>query len=176
MQWEYQLLLLINNTLSAEWLDRLMLFITGLADHGEVWIFIGALLLIKKSTRRTGITVLVALATGFLVGNLLLKQIVARPRPFDVYPIELILAPPADYSFPSGHTLASFESAFAVWLKSKKLGAALLVLASLIAFSRLYLMVHYPTDVLFGVILGLGIAYFAGYIVDKNFGGAAINR
>ena len=99
----------------------------------------------------------------------------ARIRPYD-YQLEhfdreiaLLVEPLHDYSFPSGHTLASFEGAVVLTIYNRKWGIPALVLASLIAFSRLYLYVHYPTDVLFSLVLGVGIAFLATWLVKKGY-------
>ena len=144
-----------------------MPYITKFADSGIGWILLALVLLIPRKTRRMGAAMGVALAIGFVTGNLLLKNLVARTRPFLFDPsIELLIAPPHEFSFPSGHTLASFECAVAVFCYRRKWGVAALLFAVLIAFSRLYLQVHYPTDVLCGAILGSLIGYLAYRIVE----------
>ena len=107
---------------------------------------------------------LAALLADVLLCNVVIKNLVARTRPFDVNTaVQLLVAKPRDYSFPSGHTAASFASVTALYLAGeKKLWKIALVLAVLIAFSRLYLYVHYPTDVLGGIITG-AIAGYIGY-------------
>ena len=102
----------------------------------------------------------------------MIKNIVARERPCWIdNTVNLLIANPKDFSFPSGHTLASFEAAVTIFLFNKKVGIPAIILAALIGFSRLYLFVHFPTDVLGGIILGTVIAvsvYFAGNkIIDK---------
>lgn len=157
----------IRQTLSCAFLDAVMPYITKFADSGIGWILLALVLLIPRKTRRMGAAMGVALAIGFVTGNLLLKNLVARTRPFLFDPsIELLIAPPHEFSFPSGHTLASFECAVAVFCYRRKWGVAALLFAVLIAFSRLYLQVHYPTDVLCGAILGSLIGYLAYRIVE----------
>ena len=109
-----------------------------------------------------------ALLCGLIFGNLLLKPLIARVRPYDLREgIELLISKPSDYSFPSGHTLASFEAAVVLMVRERKrFGWAALVLAVLIAFSRLYLYVHYPSDVLGGILLGTAFALFSVWLVD----------
>lgn len=142
-------------------LDRLMVAVTSLGDAGWLWILLGTVLFCIKRTRRCGAAVLLSLAAGFLLGNVLLKNSVARSRPCWLVDMgaALLVKSPADYSFPSGHTLAGFEAGISIWLVSRKWGAAVLALAVLIAFSRLYLFVHFPSDVLAGAVLGTGIAF-----------------
>ena len=112
----------------------------------------------------------IALILGLVFGNLLLKPLIARVRPYDFDPVPIVLLIPKekDFSFPSGHTLASFEGAVSLILYHKKSGIAAVVLSSssLIAFSRLYLMVHYPLDVITGVILGTAFAFIASRLAD----------
>lgn len=142
-------------------LDELMVMITFLGDKGWVWIATGLILCAHPRTRPCGIGVLLSLLAGFLLGNCLLKNLVHRSRPCWLAEPELplLIAIPGDYSFPSGHTLASVESAVTIYFYRKKWGIAALALAALIGFSRLYLFVHFPTDVLAGLLLGIGIAF-----------------
>ena len=144
--------------------DVVVPLITRLGDAGIVWIILTVLLLIIPKTRKTGVIMMAALLVDVLLCNVLIKNLVARTRPFDVNTaVQLLVAKPRDYSFPSGHTAASFASVTALYLAGeKKLWKIALVLAVLIAFSRLYLYVHYPTDVLGGIITG-AIAGYIGY-------------
>ena len=144
--------------------DVVVPLITRLGDAGIIWIILTVLLLIIPKTRKTGVIMLAALLVDVLLCNVFIKNLVARTRPFDVNTaVQLLVAKPRDYSFPSGHTAASFASVTALYLAGeKKLWKIALVLAVLIAFSRLYLYVHYPTDVLGGIITG-AIAGYIGY-------------
>ena len=144
--------------------DVVVPLITRLGDAGIIWIILTVLLLIIPKTRKTGVIMMAALLVDVLLCNVLIKNLVARTRPFDVNTaVQLLVAKPRDYSFPSGHTAASFASVTALYLAGeKKLWKIALVLAVLIAFSRLYLYVHYPTDVLGGIITG-AIAGYIGY-------------
>lgn len=154
MDWEFELLYAIQ-TLHAPWLDRLMVFVTNLANHGEFWIAVGLLLLCFAKTRIMGATVLISIALGYVTGNLVLKPLIARSRPCWLNPEVALLTPPLrDYSFPSGHTMVSFEGAVSIARYHRRWGWAALALAVLIGCSRLYLFVHFPTDVLAGMILG----------------------
>ena len=144
--------------------DVVVPLITRLGDAGIIWIILTVLLLIIPKTRKTGVIMMAALLVDVLLCNVLIKNLVARTRPFDVNTaVQLLVTKPQDYSFPSGHTAASFASVTALYLAGeKKLWKIALVLAVLIAFSRLYLYVHYPTDVLGGIITG-AIAGYIGY-------------
>lgn len=141
-------------------LDTWMVFITRLGNAGAIWIALGLVLLIFKKTRPVGIQVLIVLLIGALIGNVFLKNVIQRARPcWNNEGITLLIANPKDFSFPSGHTLASFSSATILFLNHRKWGALALVLASLMGFTRLYLYVHFPSDVIFSVFLGVCIAF-----------------
>lgn len=171
----------IQENVANGFLDFLMPIITIFGDAGIFWIACAAVMLIFPKTRKTGLAMGVALVMGLLVCNICLKPLVARMRPL-VYEVEklgnsaadllhsgqLLVGKPSDFSFPSGHTIASFEAAGVLMLNNKKLGIPALVLAILIAFSRMYLFVHYPTDVLVSVVLGTLFAILANYLVKKG--------
>lgn len=150
-------------------LDVIMEAITSLGNGGIFWIFVAAVLLIYPKTRKTGLIVAAALIVDVILCNGILKNLVARTRPFDVNPtVELLIAKPKDYSFPSGHTAASFASVAALYLAGeRKLWKPALAIAILIAFSRLYFYVHFPTDILGGVIVGMFSGYLGYRIVEK---------
>ena len=151
-------------------LDFFFSLITKFGDHGIFWLALTIVLLCFKKTRTCGAMMAISLFIGFLVGNIVLKNIIARPRPFIQDPVlmgKLIISPPSGYSCPSGHTLASFECAVAIFMNNKKWGAAALVLAALIGISRNYLLVHFPSDVLFGLVLGVASAIAAYFIFNK---------
>lgn len=159
-------------------LDTLMPLITLLGDAGIFWIAIAVVLLCTKKYRRTGLGMAIAMVIGLLVCNVTLKPLVMRPRPYDYQAdvfhriIPLLVEKQHDFSFPSGHTIASFEAATVIAINHKKWGIGALVLAALIAFSRMYLYLHYPTDVLASVVLAIAFAYLgnwlAGYIMDRT--------
>lgn len=140
--------------------------ITHWGDHGEIWILTGVLLLFFAKSRKAGLTVLMALLLSLLFNNMFLKNVIARVRPYEVIEGLLPLIPgPRDFSFPSGHTASSFAAAVSIYRNMpKKFGICALILAGLIALSRLYLGVHYPTDVLGGIAFGCFAAYSAGYL------------
>lgn len=151
-------------TLHMPFLDKIMVFITRLGDAGIIWIMLSIVLLLIPKTRKSGAVMVVALVVDVLLCNIVLKNLVARTRPYDVNTgVHLLVAKLHDYSFPSGHTAASFASVTALYLAGeKKLWKFALVLACLIAISRLYLYVHYPTDVLGGILFGV-ISGYLGY-------------
>lgn len=157
--------------LKCGFLDRLMPIIT---KFGEAYVFIifAALLLVFKRTRKTGLMLSAALIIGLVVCNITLKPLVARTRPFDMPGKEAILMlikKTTDYSFPSGHSTASFEAATVIFATNKKWGIPAIILACLIAFSRLYLYVHYPTDVFFGIAMGVVAGILGVFAVNKFY-------
>ena len=156
-------------TIHTPLLDKILAFITSLGNAGIIWIVLAVVLLILPKTRKAGIIVAAALLMDLILCNLILKNLVARVRPYDVNTaIAILIKKPLDFSFPSGHTAPSFAAMTALVLaKMKKAWIAALVLAVLIAFSRLYFYVHYPTDVLGGAIVGI-LSGIIGYaIVEK---------
>lgn len=151
-------------------LDQIMIFVTTLGDAGLFWIAVGIVCLFIKKYRKMGWQVLLAMLVTFIIGNLILKNVIARPRPFAVDPeaLSLLIIPqPGEYSFPSGHTMNGFTAAFSIFFNDKKIGIPALVLATVIAFSRLYHFVHFPTDILGGFCVGLGVALLMNYIFEK---------
>ena len=153
-----------------------MPIITLLGDAGIFWIAVSVLFMISKKYRKTGIGMMLALLMGLLVCNIWLKPTVARMRPYDfqmqyfLKEIPLLAGAMHDFSFPSGHTIASFEAAVVILLNNKKLGITAMIPACLIAFSRLYLYVHYPTDVICSVILGTAFAFLGNFLAGKIMG------
>ncbi|WFR57198.1 phosphatase PAP2 family protein [Anaerocolumna sp. AGMB13025] len=142
-------------------LDKIMIVITTLGNSGFIWLIIAALLLIPKKTRYIGIFLFLALCTEYLLGDMFLKPLIARPRPFIRFPeIDLLIKRPGSFSFPSGHTMSSFTAATVIFWANKRAGISAYILAVLIGFSRLYLFCHYPTDVLSGAVLGTLTALF----------------
>lgn len=165
----------IAANLTSAFGDSFMSAVTHLGDAGIFWIACAVVCLLFPKYRRAGLAMGFSLLIGLLLCNVTLKPLVARIRPYDYQlehfgkSIQLLIATPHDFSFPSGHTLASFEAAIALMLHHRRLGIAALVLACIIAFSRLYLYVHYPTDVLASVVLGIGIAFLGTFLSKKVF-------
>lgn len=149
---------LMPSALSGPVLDFLMPKITLLGNGGAIWILAALILLCTKKYRRQGVLLLVGLIAGVLVGNACLKNLIARPRPCWLdSSVQLLIANPADYSFPSGHTLSSVIGATGLTKTNRRFGYAAIPLAALIAFSRLYLYVHFPSDVLAAAVLGVAL-------------------
>ena len=145
--------------------DFLMPVVTSLGNGGLIWIISAIVLIAIPKYRKGGIALAVGLLAGLLLGNLTLKPLIARTRPFDlVEGIELLIAAPVDFSFPSGHTLSSFIGAFILTMTDKRFGYVAIPLAVLIAFSRLYLYVHFPSDILGGIVLAAIISTIIYFI------------
>lgn len=160
-QIDESILLFIQEYIRRDWMDGVWKTITHLGDGGIFWIALALILLIPKRTRRAGVSALFAMGIGALITNVAVKNIVARIRPYDtVTKLILLIERQHSFSFPSGHTCASFAAACALYRTlPRKWGIACIVLAVLIAFSRLYVGVHYPSDVLGGAAVGI----FAGW-------------
>ena len=145
-------------------------FITLFGDAGIFWIRLTLILLLWKRTRKAGLACTISLVLDFLIVNILIKNLVARPRPYDLFQhITSLVGEMSDFSYPSGHTAASFAcSLVLVRMLPKKYGVPLVVLSCLIAFSRLYLGVHYPTDVIGGFLIGCLTSWIACRVVQKK--------
>lgn len=160
-QFDESILFYILEHMHTPFLDKLMIGFTRLGDSGFVWIAIAFTLLLFKKTRTCGILLVVALTIEYLLCDGILKNLIARERPFYAFPdVELLYKKPSSFSFPSGHTMSSFTSATVIVYCFKKLGIPALFLAALIGFSRMYLFFHYPSDVIVGAILGIATAAF----------------
>lgn len=157
----------IQQHLRSPFGDAVVPLITSLGNAGILWILIGLVLLTQRSWRKTGVVLLLALLIEAFFCNIVLKNLVAMPRPFTLHEnVQLLISAPHDYSFPSGHTGAAFASAAALYFSRARYWIVVFVLAVLIAFSRLYLYVHFPTDVLAGIVLGIASAWLAEQCVS----------
>lgn len=153
---EIEILNLIQH-LRTPFLDEVMRFVTSLGNFSIAWVMLALVLILIPKTRKIGLVVMVAVILDSILCNVILKNIFVRPRPCDVNTaINLLIPRPSGYSFPSGHTSASFAAVAALYFSGeRKIWKAALALAILIAFSRMYLYVHYPTDVLGGIVCGI---------------------
>ena len=151
-------------------LTAVMKVITTMGDAGIIWIMLAAVLILIPKTRKTGIVVAIALLLDLIICNGLLKNLVARTRPYDIQTaVKILIRKPADYSFPSGHTAAAFAATMGLYFakdRDKRLWIPALGLSVLIAFSRMYFYVHYPTDILGGAVIGM----LCGYLGAKLAG------
>lgn len=172
VQWAYEteehILLFVQNHMRNAILTPCMKAVSLLGDMGAVWILLSIGLLLWKKWRKTGEMGICAVALSVLVNNLFLKHFVARSRPFTVIEALVpLIKKPTDYSFPSGHTACAFAVGFLLFRRlPKPYGILCLILAALIGFSRIYLGVHYPSDVIAGMASGICISYAAEWIVE----------
>jgi len=170
----------IQANLQSGFMDFIMPIITVFGDAGIFWMIWATLLLFFPKTRRTGLGMWFAMAMGLLICNIIMKPAIGRMRPYDFQIQELgktwndlllggklLVETPHDFSFPSGHTIASFEASTVLLLNSKAMGIPAVILAILIAFSRMYLYVHYPTDVIFSVFAGILFGIIGNLIAKK---------
>lgn len=173
-------------------MDQIMIFITHLGDDGIFWIVLGVLLCLFKKTRKLGIAALLGLGIVSGMNNLVLKPLFERIRPYDpamvehwakvgfeyIFPFDTSLQPKIEtfegghysYSFPSGHTASSIGAAVAMFCVNKKWGIAPVILAVLIGFSRIYLHVHFPSDVIISAIIAAIVGICVYLLVFKAFG------
>lgn len=152
----------IQSNLKCTFFDIIMPAITVTGNNGFIFIVLTLLLLCLRKTRYMGILSIVTLFLGAVIGNLILKPLIGRIRPYDINTgVVLLIDKLSDFSFPSGHTLVAFGFAASVFLCNKRYGRFAFVFAILMGFSRLYLYVHFPTDVLFSIILGCVLAYLS---------------
>lgn len=173
MEWilsaDNRLLTLIQEHLRTPLGDAVMPWITALGNLGIFWILLAVILLFFPKWRMAGVQMLTAMALATLVGTVILKPLIARERPFLANDFTgLLIAAPKDFSFPSGHSAASMAVAAVLLRRSSRAGVPALVLALLIAFSRMYLYVHYPSDVLAGLLLGTFSALIAMWILKSR--------
>ncbi|MEE1100032.1 MAG: phosphatase PAP2 family protein [Agathobacter sp.] len=168
MNLEFDILYAIQN-MHNPILDKIMVTISSLGNAGILWVVIALILLISKKHRKMGIHMFIAMLLTLFVGNLILKNLVQRERPCWIETtIPLLINNPKDYSFPSGHTMNSFTAAMCIFLHQKRWGIVAFVVAALIAFSRMYLFVHFPTDIIIGMIIGISSALIINFLMNKQ--------
>lgn len=154
--------------LRCDFLDTIVPVITSLGNKGYIWIAIGLMMCVSRKYRKYGIILLAVLTAGLLVGNVCLKHLIMRPRPCWINDsVDMLIRIPRDYSFPSGHTLSSSGAATVITGADRRFGCVAIPLAVLIAFTRLYLYVHFPTDILAGALIGFGLG-MAGLIIGRK--------
>lgn len=169
--WDISVLNFIQENIVNPVLDVFFSLITHLGDDGIFWIAIAVVMLFFEKTRKTGIMMGAALILGLIIGNGVLKNVFGRVRPYALDDAmrsidQLLVKAPSDASFPSGHTLASFEASVVLMIRDKRFGIPALIIAVCVALSRLYLYIHFPTDVIAGAILGTANAVLAVLIVN----------
>ena len=167
-KFDFEILFFIQKYLRNDILDVIVPFYTSLGEDGIIWITVGVILLIPKKTRKCGIMVLCALLVMLVVNNIVLKNLIARSRPCWTYPEKVDLVEiPKSYSFPSGHTVSAFAVSLVILSQHKKLGIVTVIMAALMAFTRLYVFVHFPTDIFGGMLVGAAIACFVCFTEKK---------
>ncbi len=169
LEWDASVLLWIQENMRTELMTTIMKAITRLGDGGSLWIVLAIILLVLNKTRKVGAASAVALIITFLTVNLGIKNMVARTRPYEVIDgLINLVEKQSDFSFPSGHSAHAFAVGVVILIMMpKKIGVPIFVISILMAFSRLYVGVHYPTDVIAGAILGTIIAFLSVFIVNK---------
>ncbi len=158
---DWNILNFIHNNLTSGVMDKVMPFVSLLGNKGAIWLIVACIFIFIPKFRKYGIMMAIAFLLEYICGNLVLKNIICRQRPCWInQDIRLLIPVPQDYSFPSGHTLSSTIGAIFVYLANKKCGYFAIALAILIAFSRMYMYVHFPSDILAGLIIGVVISFF----------------
>jgi len=167
--WEGRLLLWIQENLRAEWLNPVMRCITSLGNEGIFWIALIIALFFFKKTRKLAVCCAVSMVLTLLLVNVALKPMFARVRPYVLLEnLSIIVKQPGDHSFPSGHSAHALACSWVIFrLCRKKYGVPLLILGILVALSRLYVGVHFPTDVLAGCAAGMAMAEITIFAVRK---------
>ncbi len=167
-EFELEVLDFIKDHIKNGFLDTVMPIITMCGNLGIFWVAVALIISAKAKYRRCSITMLIGLIAGVLIGNLFIKNAVRRDRPCWIIELQnMLIDNPQDFSFPSGHTLSSFCAAAILFYYDKRLGIPSFGIAALIAFSRMYLYVHFPTDIVGGALLGIVIACLTIKITDK---------
>ena len=170
MKWEFAFLYFLQD-LHTPLLDSIMLFFTKMGNIGMPWLALAAVFLCFKKTRKWGVAILGSLLLKELIGNLILKNLIARSRPCWIdTTIPLLVSSPSSYSFPSGHTFDAIAASVSLYLYNKKAGIAAIIVGLIISFSRMYLFVHFPTDVLASVVLGIAVALIVHKLVENFWG------
>ncbi len=165
---EFEILEAIHRFTRSDFLDFLVPRVSWFGNSGFIWIVLAIVLLATKKYRRLGIALSAGLVLCLVLGNLFFKTLFSRPRPCWIFDVPKMLIPiPEDFSFPSGHTYSSFLSAFVILSQNKKWGMVTLLVAIIMAFTRLYLFVHFPTDILGGIVLGAVIFLIVRKILRK---------
>lgn len=158
----------VENNMHTLILDKLMIFITTLGNGGLVWVSVCAFLILNRKYRKIGIIALASLGLSAFLGEVIIKNIVERVRPTaDIMAVASLVVKPLSYSFPSGHSASAFAVAGVLSYYFKKYSVCFYTMAVLIAFSRIYLYVHYPSDVAGGIILGLLCSRLAIFVANK---------
>ena len=165
---EFNILYAIQAMYSS-FLDNIILAITKvMGNYGQIWLLVSLALLIPKKTRKAGVCIISSYILVFLLGQFALKDLIARPRPCHIdETVTLLVKRPGSYSCPSTHTAWAFAGATSIYCYHKRAGIAVGVIAIIIGFSRLYLFVHFPTDVLIGAVMGIVLAIICAVGINR---------
>ena len=155
------------DSLHGSVLDPVMVGISYSATSGMIWFVLGFLMTCSRRWRRCGVSVIVAVALAYVVVDAILKPLVCRDRPFDVEDFQLLVPVPDTWSFPSGHTASAFAGAATVLIHNRRWGALAMIYAALVGVSRMYLCVHWPTDVIAGALIGTALAFLAVWFMSR---------
>lgn len=166
--WDLSILHFVENNLQNPVLTFFFKIFTYASEAGILWIILAVVLLISKKYRKQGVFAALSLILCLLAVNICLKNAIARPRPFAIDEFSLLIPKPGEFSFPSGHTSVSFCGALFLTLTNKKWAIPAYAVAVLTALSRIYFTVHYPTDVIGGMIAGTAVTLIA-YFIMKAF-------
>lgn len=170
MSFDFEILYYIQEHIVNPLLDNVMVVASALGEYGLIWVVTAVCLLFAKKTRACGILMLCSLTFCLITGEFITKNLVCRIRPcYQDMTVNMLVERPSSYSFPSGHSASSFTAASILFYFNRKIGIVALALATLIAFSRMYLFVHFPTDVLAGIIWGIAGAFMVLLIYRKFF-------
>jgi len=170
LPFDFPILYFIQENIVSPFFNNIMIWASILGEYGAVWLSIAFALLLSPKTRTCGILIICAMAVCFITGELITKNLVCRVRPcFQDLTVNMLVERPDSYSFPSGHSSSSFAAASVISYFSKKIGAIVLLLAGVIAFSRMYLFVHFPSDVFTGILWGIIGALLTIFIYRKFF-------
>ena len=153
----------------SSFLDEIILFITKvMGNYGQIWLLVSLALCIPKKTRKAGICIVLSYILVFLIGQYGLKDLIARPRPCHIdKTVPLLVKRPESYSCPSTHSAWAFAAATSIYCYHKRAGIAVGVMAIIVGFSRLYLFVHFPSDVLIGAVMGIVLAVICSTGINR---------
>lgn len=166
---DFNIVLWVQQHIRSPFLSAFFIPFTTIGNAGILFILIGIIMLFFKKTRQSGRLLLLSITISFILNDIVIKNIVQRPRPYNTFSqIIPLVPPPGKYSFPSGHTAAAFSSMITLFFTQKKCALTGLFIALLMGFSRIYVGVHYPTDVFCGAILGTTVAVVAAIIFKKT--------
>lgn len=154
--------------ISSPFLDSAMTFVSYSVSSGLLWFVMAAVMLCLPRRRAMGMAVVVAVCVSFLMTDVILKPMFDTVRPFEVMDVTTMVPAPDNASFPSGHTASSFAAATAIMLFDRRVGTVSLLYACLVGFSRMYLCMHWPVDVLGGALIGMACALLSVWFMYRR--------